>query len=142
MNDMIVQTSVGRPPLPPMPISFEEPELESPAPELAPLLRAVTPPAEEQVFVPRVPQTREQIGPAVNSGKSFLIYGQPGNGKTYLAETLFKLDSTSIYVPYAIEHQGSIIKLFDPVYHQRIEEAAEVSSSISADAQHDGRWVR
>ena len=27
-----------------------------------------------------------QIGPAVNASKSFLIYGQPGNGKTALAE--------------------------------------------------------
>ena len=34
-----------------------------------------------------------QIGPAVNSNKSFLIYGQPGNGKTALAEALFRVDT-------------------------------------------------
>ena len=33
-------------------------------------------------------QILNQIGPAVNAGKSFLIYGMPGNGKTYLAEAL------------------------------------------------------
>jgi len=49
------------------------------------------------------------IGPAVNAGKSFLIYGQPGNGKTFLAEALFNVDETPIYVPYAIECQGMII---------------------------------
>src|SRR5690348_10373690 len=32
------------------------------------------------------PHTLGQIGPAVSSGNSFLIHGQPGNGKTYLAE--------------------------------------------------------
>ena len=34
-----------------------------------------------------------QIGPAVNSNKSFLIYGQPGNGKTALAESLFRVET-------------------------------------------------
>ena len=46
-----------------------------------------------------------QIGPAVNSGKSFLIYGQPGNGKTFLAEALFNINISPIYIPYAIECQ-------------------------------------
>jgi len=31
------------------------------------------------------PDILAQIGPAVNASKSFLIYGQPGNGKTALA---------------------------------------------------------
>ncbi len=83
-----------------------------------------------------------QIGPAVNSGKSFLIYGQPGNGKTYLAEALFKVNSSSIYVPYAIEYQGNIIRLYDPLYHQRIEEEEERSISVTYEDRYDARWVR
>src|SRR5579871_4691587 len=47
------------------------------------------------------PRTLSQIGPAVNSGKSLLMYGQPGNGKTYLAEALMKLESSPVFVPYA-----------------------------------------
>ena len=88
------------------------------------------------------PDILAQIGPAVNSGKSFLMYGQPGNGKTYLAEALFRVDSTPIYVPYAIECQGSIVKIFDPVYHHPIEEDSAEISSITSDAAYDGRWVR
>ena len=63
-----------------------------------------------------------QLGPAVNASKSFLIYGQPGNGKTALAEALFRVDTDPIYMPYAIECQGNIIQLYDPIYHQKIED--------------------
>jgi predicted ATPase with chaperone activity len=37
------------------------------------------------------PGVLEQIGPAANSGRSLLIYGMPGNGKTYMAEALLNL---------------------------------------------------
>ena len=87
-------------------------------------------------------ETIGQIGPAVNSGRSFLLYGQPGNGKTYLAEALFRLDSSPIFVPYALECEGNIIRLFDPIYHVPLENEAEETISVSAVDRHDGRWVR
>ena len=85
-----------------------------------------------------------QLGPAVNSGKSFLIYGRPGNGKTYLAEGLFYLESDPVYIPYAIESQGQIVQVFDPVYHQPLEEEDEEESvfSVAKEQTHDGRWVK
>ncbi|HUQ91805.1 MAG TPA: hypothetical protein VM120_08995 [Bryobacteraceae bacterium] len=84
------------------------------------------------------------VGPAVNSGKSFLIYGQPGNGKTYLAEALVKIESDPIYIPYSIEAQGQIIQMYDPLYHQRLDVEEEQDSIWNAepDIQHDGRWFR
>jgi predicted ATPase with chaperone activity len=83
-----------------------------------------------------------QIGPAVNSGKSLLIYGQPGNGKTFLAEALCGVNQSPIYVPYAIEYQGNIIKVFDPIYHTRMDEAEDLVSSVTCEDRYDGRWVR
>jgi len=82
------------------------------------------------------------IGPAVNSGKSFLIYGQPGNGKTFLAEALFNVDETLIYVPHAIECQGMIIQMFDPVYHHPVDDAAGQTSAFTSDSTYDQRWFK
>ncbi len=84
-----------------------------------------------------------QIGPAVNSGKSFLIYGQPGNGKTFLAEALFNINPTPIYIPYAIDTQGQVIQMFDPLYHEPIADQAEESiSAFSRQATYDLRWMK
>ncbi|MEP6960760.1 MAG: ATP-binding protein [Acidobacteriota bacterium] len=83
-----------------------------------------------------------KIGPAVNSNKSFLIYGQPGNGKTALAEALFRVDTAPIYMPYAIESQGNIIQVYDPIYHQKIEDTEPSILSLGGDSGFDGRWFK
>jgi SpoVK/Ycf46/Vps4 family AAA+-type ATPase len=83
-----------------------------------------------------------QIGPAVNASKSFLIYGQPGNGKSALAEALFRVESAPIYMPYAVECQGNIVQIYDPIYHQKIEDEAKAVTALSLDLPHDGRWFK
>jgi predicted ATPase with chaperone activity len=88
------------------------------------------------------PRLLAQIGPAVSSGNSFLIYGQPGNGKTFLAEALGNVDDSCIYVPYAIESQGSVIQVFDPVYHQPVQDEAEKSVLAVQQHHYDRRWIK
>ena len=87
------------------------------------------------------PRILSQIGPAVSSGNSFLIYGQPGNGKTFLAEALGNVDDSCVYIPHAIECQGSIIQVYDPVYHQPVQDATE-QSVLSSAPQYDRRWIK
>jgi predicted ATPase with chaperone activity len=80
----------------------------------------------------------DQIGPAVSAGKSFLIYGKPGNGKTYLAESLANIQTSPIWVPHALECQGNIIQLFDPGYHRLLQAA----STMAVENRSDGRWAK
>jgi hypothetical protein len=87
------------------------------------------------------PEILAHIGPAVSSGNSFLIYGRPGNGKTYLAEALVNLDYAPIFVPYAIECQGQIVQVFDPMYHQPIDDE-EASSVFDCEPSWDKRFAK
>ncbi len=87
------------------------------------------------------PGILSQIGPAVSSGNSFLIHGQPGNGKTYLAEALANLDDSCIYVPHAIECNGAIVQVFDPIYHQPVDDD-EPLSVFATEAPYDKRWAK
>ena len=81
----------------------------------------------------------DQLGPAVNSGKALFLYGAPGNGKTVVAEGIGRALGGEMHVPFAIDVDGQIITMFDPVNQQRIAEAAG-SHSVIANAAHDRRW--
>ena len=93
---------------------------------------------KRMVLTPRI---LAQIGPAVSSGNSFLIYGQPGNGKTFLAEALMNVDDSCVYVPHALDCQGMIVQVFDPLYHQPVDDAEEISVFSNA-PRHDRRWIK
>lgn len=83
----------------------------------------------------------DQLGPAVNSGKSMFLYGKPGNGKTVVAEGIGRALGTEMYVPYAIDVDGQIITTFDAVNHQTVASPAETFSVIAA-AVLDRRWEK
>ncbi|CAN0354590.1 unnamed protein product, partial [Phaeothamnion confervicola] len=62
-----------------------------------------------------------RLGPAVNSGNPILIYGPAGNGKTTIAEIVGKVFENVIYVPYCVEINGEIMKIFDPTVHRVVD---------------------
>jgi len=82
-----------------------------------------------------------QLGPAVNSGHSLFVYGPPGNGKTVIAQAIGRLLEGEIWIPYALEVDGSIIQVFDPINHERVPERG-VRSAIETADPFDRRWMR
>ena len=82
-----------------------------------------------------------KLGPAVNSFKSLLIYGKPGNGKSFLSEQLARIDSDPIYIPYVLEADGQIIKVFDSLYHEKVD-TGEESVLMASEPKFDQRWAK
>jgi hypothetical protein len=86
----------------------------------------------------------EQCGPALNSGRAMLLYGPPGNGKTSVAHCLADVFNDVIYVPYSINVEGQIIRVYDPSIHiplDRAEVAEDESLSLIRRELFDARWV-
>jgi hypothetical protein len=82
-----------------------------------------------------------QLGPAVNSGKALFLYGAPGNGKTVIAQGIGGALGNDMYVPNAVDVDGQVITMFDPVNHQRSDSSSEAFSVISS-ASQDQRWEK
>ena len=83
----------------------------------------------------------DEIGPAINSGQSIFIYGPPGNGKTVIAQALQGLLTGDVEVPFALEVEGQIIRVFDPVSHQG--KSAPINDQLMLDpgGNKDRRWA-
>jgi hypothetical protein len=77
-------------------------------------------------------QLMDQLGPAAISQNAMLLYGPAGTGKTSVAERLLRLYDDLIVIPRAVEVDGQVIILYDPVVHH--EEAY-------SDPHLDPRWV-
>src|SRR5687767_6271828 len=82
----------------------------------------------------------DEIGPALNSGQSIFIYGPPGNGKTVIAHALRGLLTGDIEIPHALEVEGNIIRVFDPVNHEERPGLVE-DSIIESSSKKDARWA-
>ncbi|MBA4501411.1 AAA family ATPase [Marinobacterium sp. 3-1745] len=84
---------------------------------------------------------KQQLGPAMNSGRAIFIYGPAGTGKTYITQKLTGLFTDTCLIPYAISVNEQVIALFDPLLHQPVD-SAEPSPNLMLNQGHDPRFVR
>ncbi len=80
------------------------------------------------------------MGPAVNSGRSIFLYGPPGNGKTVIAECIPDMLGGAILIPHAVEVDGTVIKVFDPLSHERLP-SPDDGKNAKVRSGRDKRWV-
>ena len=78
-------------------------------------------------------ETLEQIGIAVLSGTSIVLYGPTGTGKTSIAEKIPGMYGDSVWIPHAIEVNGQIITIYDRAVHRSVE-------GCPVDHDSDARW--
>ncbi len=87
-----------------------------------------------------------RLGPAINSERSLLLYGPPGNGKTTIAEVIGGIFKMLIHVPYCLDVDGSIIKVYDTTLHRAVDDASHPEQTLAKSASLriddiDRRWV-
>ncbi len=84
----------------------------------------------------------DHLGPAVSAGRSILMYGPPGNGKSSIANGIRDAIGGKIYVPRAIEYAGQVITVYDPIIHTSAEEEVDDPNSLRRHRSFDSRYVR
>jgi len=78
-----------------------------------------------------------QLGQALWAGTAMFLYGDPGNGKTTIAERVTAAFGPYIWIPRCLSIWGEIVRLYDPSVH----EAAPISEPEN-EVKIDQRWIR
>lgn len=74
------------------------------------------------------------IGPAINSGRGIFLFGEPGNGKTTIAERIRNCFRNDIYIPRTLWIEGEIVRLYDPQCHEALP--------VDENERFDHRWIK
>lgn len=80
------------------------------------------------------PDTADRLGAALESGGPILLGGQPGSGKTALANAVSRMYAGGVFVPHSVVIDGQILRVLDPSTHR--------PAKIDVGSQKlDERWV-
>jgi hypothetical protein len=89
------------------------------------------------------PALLDHLGPAVGSGRSILLYGPPGNGKSSISNGIKQAIGDKIYIPRAVEYAGQVIAVYDPIVHSAAEEDLDDPKALRrSSGRYDTRYVR
>ncbi|WP_420005426.1 ATPase [Arenibacterium sp. LLYu02] len=83
----------------------------------------------------------DNLGPAVSAGRSILMYGPPGNGKSSISNGIRDALGDKIYVPRAIEYAGQVITVYDPIVHTAVTPDEEDPNALRKRRRFDERYV-
>ena len=88
------------------------------------------------------PDLIDNLGPAVTSGRSILMYGPPGNGKSSISNGIRAALADKIYIPRAVEYAGQVITVFDPIVHTGAQEQVDDPGAIRRSSNRfDSRYI-
>jgi len=76
----------------------------------------------------------QTLGCVINSRSSLFLTGLPGTGKTAVSERMNAALLGHVWIPYSIEVDGQIIRMFDSFCHHPVPRKASAG-------EHDRRWV-
>lgn len=77
----------------------------------------------------------DRLGPAITSGRPLFLHGDPGNGKTSIAERLTRCFGDAIWIPHTLLVGGHHIPLYDRMVH-------EAAPPPAGGERVDRRWIR
>ncbi len=84
----------------------------------------------------------DHLGPAVSAGRSVLMYGPPGNGKSSISNGVRDALGDKIYIPRAIEYSSQVITVYDPIVHTAAEDIQDDPNSLRRTSNRfDTRYV-
>mgnify|MGYP000088350349 CR=1 FL=1 len=83
----------------------------------------------------------DHLGPAVSAGRSILMYGPPGNGKSSISNGIRDALGDKVYVPRAIEYSGQVITVYDPIVHNAVEQVQDDPTALRRAKRFDTRYV-
>ena len=76
----------------------------------------------------------QTLGCVINSRSSLFLTGLAGTGKTAVSERMNAALTGSIWIPYAIEVDGQVIRVYDAHSHRAVKQQDSL-------IEHDRRWI-
>jgi predicted ATPase with chaperone activity len=86
-------------------------------------------------------EVSDAVARALYSGKTAMLFGESGNGKSIILESFARNQEGVALVPYAIYAYGQVVRVFDQSIHEPVEDV-DSRNITKDDMSMDRRWVQ